>query len=139
MRNGKLHVGEWVEVRSKEEILKTLDRKGQLNGLPFMPQMFEFCGRRLRVFKRAHKTCDTVKTYKGRWMDSAVHLEGIRCDRQAYGGCQAACLIYWKEACGTLLARFLKLEGASGIGINFGNYPGRRLDRNQGGLQRESQ
>lgn len=33
-----------VEVRSKEEILKTLDRKGQLNGLPFMPQMFEFCG-----------------------------------------------------------------------------------------------
>jgi hypothetical protein len=98
MRNGKLHVGEWVEVRSKEEILKTLDRKGQLNGLPFMPQMFEFCGRRLRVYKRAHKTCDTVKTYKGRWMDSAVHLEGIRCDRQAYGGCQAACLIYWKEA-----------------------------------------
>ena len=87
-----------VEVRSKEGILKTLDRKGQLNGLPFMPQMFEFCGRRLRVYKRAHKTCDTVKTYKGRWMDSAVHLEGIRCDRQAYGGCQAACLIYWKEA-----------------------------------------
>jgi hypothetical protein len=31
-------------------------------------------------------------------MDSAVHLEGIRCDGQAYGGCQAACLIYWKEA-----------------------------------------
>ena len=98
MRNGKLHVGEWVEVRSKEEILKTLDRKGQLNGLPFMPQMFEFCGRRLRVYKRAHKTCDTVNDYKGRWMDSAVHLEGIRCDGQAYGGCQAACLIYWKEA-----------------------------------------
>lgn len=87
-----------VEVRSKEEILKTLDRKGQLNGLPFMPQMFEFCGRRLRVYKRAHKTCDTVNDYKGRWMDSAVHLEGIRCDGQAYGGCQAACLIYWKEA-----------------------------------------
>ena len=98
MRNGKLHVGEWVEVRRKEEILKTLDRKGQLNGLPFMPQMFEFCGRRLRVYKRAHKTCDTVNDYKGRWMDSAVHLEGIRCDGQAYGGCQAACLIYWKEA-----------------------------------------
>ena len=90
MRNGKLHVGEWVEVRSKEEILKTLDRKGQLNGLPFMPQMFEYCGRRLRVYKRAHKTCDTVNDYKGRWMDSAVHLEGIRCDGQAYGGCQAA-------------------------------------------------
>ena len=26
-----------------------------------------------------------------------VHLE-LRCDGQAYGGCQAACLIFWKEA-----------------------------------------
>jgi hypothetical protein len=31
-------------------------------------------------------------------MKGAVHLEGIRCDGQAYGGCQAACLIFWKEA-----------------------------------------
>jgi hypothetical protein len=31
-------------------------------------------------------------------MHRAVHLEGPRCDGQAYGGCQAACLIYWKEA-----------------------------------------
>ena len=98
MSKMQCHAGEWVEVRSKEEILKTLDHKGQLNGLPFMPQMFQFCGRRFRVYKRAHKTCDTVNDYKGRKMDSAVHLEGIRCDGQAYGGCQAACLIYWKEA-----------------------------------------
>ena len=97
MRNAKLHVGEWVEVRSKEEILKTLDHKGQLNGLPFMPQMFHYCGRRFKIYKRAHKTCDTTVS-KGRKMNSAVHLEGIRCDGQAYGGCQAACLIYWKEA-----------------------------------------
>ena len=50
MRNAKLHVGEWVEVRSKEEILKTLDHKGQLNGLPFMPQMFHYCGRRFKIY-----------------------------------------------------------------------------------------
>jgi hypothetical protein len=30
-------------------------------------------------------------------MTNAVHLE-TRCDGQAYGGCQAACLIFWKEA-----------------------------------------
>src|SRR5260370_41969660 len=62
-----------------------------------MPQMFECWGQRFRVFKRAHKTCDTVNDYKGRRMNRAVHLEGIRCDGQAYGGCQAACLIFWKE------------------------------------------
>lgn len=38
-----ISAGEWVEVRSKEEILRTLDSKGQLEGLPFMPEMFEAC------------------------------------------------------------------------------------------------
>jgi hypothetical protein len=98
MNTTRCHVGEWVEIRSKEEILRTLDQKGQLQGLPFMPQMFQYCGQRFRIFKRAHKTCDTVNDYKGRRMKSAVHLDGIRCDGQAYGGCQAACLIFWKEA-----------------------------------------
>jgi hypothetical protein len=92
-----LRAKEWVEVRSKEEILATLDKKGRLDELPFMPQMFEYCGQRLRVFKRAHKTCDTVNEYVGRRMKDAVHLEGIRCNGAAYGGCQAGCLIFWKE------------------------------------------
>jgi hypothetical protein len=98
MNNMEFRVGDWVQVLSKEEILNTLDRRGQLEGLPFMPQMFQYCGRRFRVFRRAHKTCDTVNDYKGRRMNRAVHLEGIRCDGKAYGGCQAACLVFWKEA-----------------------------------------
>jgi hypothetical protein len=93
-----LRAGELVEVRSKEEILVTLDNKGRLDELPFMPQMFAYCGQRFRVFKRAHKTCDTVNDYVGRRMKDAVHLDGIRCDGQAYGSCQAGCLIFWKEA-----------------------------------------
>ena len=88
-----------MEIRSKEEILKTLDKNAQLDGLPFMPEMFAFCGKRLRVFKRAHKTCDTATgDYKGRKMKRAVHLDGIRCDGQFHGGCEAGCLIFWKEA-----------------------------------------
>ena len=27
-----------------------------------------------------------------------MHLEALRCDGQAHGGCQAGCLLYWKEA-----------------------------------------
>ncbi len=94
----KLKAGQWVEVLSKDEILSTLDKNGQLDGLPFMPQMFECCGKRLRVFKRAHKTCDTINLTGGRRMSNAVHLEGSRCDGAAYGGCQTLCLIFWKEA-----------------------------------------
>ena len=92
-----LRAGDWVEVRSKEEILRSLDKNGRLQELPFMPQMFQYCGKRFRVFKRAHKTCDTVNPVASRRLAAAVHLE-LRCDGRAYGGCQAACLIFWKEA-----------------------------------------
>lgn len=97
MKSLKLRAGEWVEVLSKEEILKTLDKNGQLEALPFMPQMFQFCGKRFKVYKRSHKTCDTVNQTGGRWIANTVHLE-TRCDGQAYGGCQAGCLLFWKEA-----------------------------------------
>jgi hypothetical protein len=91
-----LRAGDWIEVRSKEEILRSLDKRGCLEELPFMPQMFQYCGRRFQVYKRAHKTCDTVNPIAGRRLENSVHLE-LRCDGKAYGGCQAACLIFWKE------------------------------------------
>jgi hypothetical protein len=93
-----LRAGDWVEVRSADEILATLDERGCLDSLPFMPEMLEYCGRSFRIFKSAHKTCDTIEHYKGRRMTSAVHLEGLRCDGAAHGGCQAGCLLFWKEA-----------------------------------------
>src|SRR2546427_33509 len=92
-----LKAGDWVEVRSPQEILATLDEKGCLENMPFMPEMFAFCGQRFRVYKRAHKTCDTVFPVRGRRVNAAVHLE-TRCDGRAHGGCQAGCLIFWKEA-----------------------------------------
>lgn len=93
-----MHAGDWIEVRSKEEILSTLDRNGRLGELPFMPQMFQYCGRRFRIYKSAYKTCDTVSGhYAGRSLPDCVHLN-LRCDGQAYSGCQAGCLIFWKNA-----------------------------------------
>jgi len=94
----RLRAGEWVQVRSKEEILQTLDQHGQLEGLPFMPEMFELCGLRFRVFKRAHKTCDPPNGMDGRRMLRAVHLEEVRCNGGFHGGCQARCLVFWKES-----------------------------------------
>jgi len=90
--------GDIVEVRSEAEILGTLDADGKLDGLPFMPEMLSFCGRRYRVRARAHKACDTIDWQQFRRMESAVHLEELRCDGSAHGGCQAGCLLFWKEA-----------------------------------------
>ncbi|MEZ5149949.1 hypothetical protein ACWDTG_07155 [Rhodococcus zopfii] len=93
-----LRVGDLVEVRSAEEILATLDERGELENLPFMPEMLRFCGRRLTVHKVAHKLCDTISGTGIHRMENAVHLTDSRCDGSAHGGCQTACSLYWKDA-----------------------------------------
>lgn len=93
-----LRAKDWVVVRSKEEILATLDERACLDGLPFQPEMLAFCGQRMQVAKVAHKTCDNIKKTGGRRMQNAVHLAGGRCDGAGHGGCQADCVFFWKEA-----------------------------------------
>lgn len=92
-----LCAGDLVEVKSAEEILATLDRDGTCESLPFMPEMLAFCGKQLVVFKRATKVCDTIDKTGFRRMRRTVLLEGARCDGADHGGCQARCMILWKE------------------------------------------
>lgn len=103
---GRLRPGDWVEVRSAGEILQTLDEHGTLDGLPFMPEMTEWCGRRARVFQRvvqavvdgaslSHYAESFVRAFK---KDDVVLLEDLRCSGAAHGGCQRGCMIFWKEA-----------------------------------------
>jgi hypothetical protein len=96
---GDLRAGDTVRVRSREEILATLDANGRLDGQPFMPEMLQFASRELPVFKIAHKTCDTINSpsHGIRRLDHTVHLAGARCDGSAHGGCQADCLLFWRE------------------------------------------
>jgi hypothetical protein len=93
-----LSAGEVIEVRSKEEILATLDESSRLDAMPFMPEMLQFCGQRFRVYRRADKTCDNIKDWSLRRVRNAVHLTGVRCDGAAHGNCEAGCMIFWKEA-----------------------------------------
>ena len=91
-----IRAGDWVEVKSAAEILRTLDGRSEIAALPFMPEMLKFCGKRLRVAAVAHKTCDVACKTGGRSMPNALHLEGSYCDGSGHGGCQAACLMFWK-------------------------------------------
>jgi len=93
-----LRRGDLVEVRSVDEILSTLDDRARYEALPFMPEMLAFAGRRFRVAGRADRTCDRVERKGIRTMTDTVHLDGVRCDGGFHDGCEAMCLIYWKEA-----------------------------------------
>jgi hypothetical protein len=97
-----LRTNDWVIVKSPLEIAATLDQEGALDGLPFMPEMLEFCGKRFRVLRRAEKTC--VELPGGRYdirefiNNDVVLLSGLRCVGSAHDGCQRACLLFWKTA-----------------------------------------
>lgn len=90
------HAGEIVEVHSENEILATLDGNGTLEGLPFIPEMRKYCGRRFKVLKRVDKII--VEGLGKRRMKNSVILEGVTCDGEAHEGCRRTCLLFWKGA-----------------------------------------
>lgn len=95
-RVGAMRAGDRVRVKSRQEILGTLDANAGVAGLPFMPEMLKFAGETLPVDAVVHRTCDTIGDYPVRGMVNTVHLEGARCDGSAHGGCQARCLLFWR-------------------------------------------
>jgi hypothetical protein len=91
-----LQPGEWVEVKSQDEIKATLDRSGKHRGLLFTPDMNRFFGKRFRVFKRVNKIY-LEESRQARHLKHTVLLEegycsglDVRCDR--------SCFLYWREA-----------------------------------------
>lgn len=93
-----LRPGDVVEVRSAAEILPTLDSDAAIGKMPFMPEMARYAGRRFTVSRRVDKICDTIAATGSRRMEATVYLGDLRCDGAGHDGCQAGCLLYWKEA-----------------------------------------
>src|SRR5256885_30167 len=97
-RLSRFRTGDYVQVKSVEEVLATLDEQGCIDGMPFMPEMLQYCGQQFRVDSVAHKTCETAKqTAQGRRLDTTVHVDRLHCDGSAHGGCQAHCKLFWKD------------------------------------------
>jgi hypothetical protein len=90
--------GDWVEVRPTSEIVATLDAGGALQGLPFMPEMLPFAGRRFKVVQCAERTCVHPPQIPFPKLADSVVLEGLRCDGSLHGGCELACMFLWKES-----------------------------------------
>jgi hypothetical protein len=102
VREEELRGGDWVRVKSPQDVQKTLDADGMLEGLPFMPEMLRYCGQRLQVKRRAEKTCVEYPdgSYKLReFLNNDVYvLATLRCPGEEHDGCQRNCLLFWKRA-----------------------------------------
>jgi hypothetical protein len=91
-----LQVGDWVEIKSEQEVRRTLDATGKHRGLGFMPEMWSYCGHRGRVLRRVEKICLEEASRTVRAMKHTVILEGLFCRGNGIG-CDRACFYFWRE------------------------------------------
>jgi len=96
LRARQLSRGDWIQVKSAAVIRDLIDSDGTTDGLPFMPEMLQFCGQRFQVSHFANKVCANVGTIEIRNLQNVVVLKVSRCDGCFHGGCQMACELLWK-------------------------------------------
>jgi hypothetical protein len=98
MESLNLQHEEWVEVKSIEKIIETLDETGRNRGLYFAPNMRLLCGGQYRVKGRIDKAI-VDGTGEMRQFRNTVCLEGSLCGcaSTAFGGCSRCEFVYWRE------------------------------------------
>ncbi len=96
-RREGLQPGDTVRIRSRQEILSTLDNWNQSRGCAFMEEMWGFCGSVQKVHKCVRKFLDE-RDYKVKKCSGIVILEGITCEgTKDFGDCDRSCFYFWRE------------------------------------------
>jgi hypothetical protein len=91
-----LKPGEWVQVKTLEEIHATVDSNGKTHGLFFTNEMKLHCGKRYRVFKRVDSMFNEF-TQEQRKVKNTVLLDAVHCRGEGLG-CDRSCFHMWREA-----------------------------------------
>jgi hypothetical protein len=96
---GELNVqpGEFVQVKSRQEIFATLDKKNRNRGLLFDSEMLKYCGGTYRVLKRVNQIVDEKNGKMLRMKSSCIILDGSACAADYHKLCPRAIYHYWRE------------------------------------------
>ena len=93
----KLQPGDFVEVRSKEEIMATLDNRSKNRGLLFDSEMLRYCGGTYRVLKRVNQIVDEKSGKILKMKSPCIILEGVACISEYHHLCPRSIHHYWRE------------------------------------------
>lgn len=89
--------GDLVRVRSREEILSTLDPFKELKGCAFLADMYQYCGTEQRVLRSMRHFMDE-RDYKLKKARGVILLENIICKgTPTFGECDRCCFLFWRE------------------------------------------
>src|SRR3954453_707140 len=98
-KGGQLNLqpGELVRIKTKEEIVATLDKANRNRGLSFDAEMANFCGRTARVMKRVNKIIEESNGEMIEIKSDCIMLEGVFCTGDYHLFCTRAIMSYWRE------------------------------------------
>jgi hypothetical protein len=95
-----LRVGEVVEIRSKAEIERTLNRANRNRGLNIDEEMTTFCGGRYRVTTRVNRIINEQTGEMMEFSNPCIVLDGVVCKGE-YAPMRLMCprriTAYWRE------------------------------------------
>jgi len=92
-----LRPGEWVRVKTKEEILLTLDRRNRNRGLWFGREMLRYCGGRFRVLRPVDRLIEEKSGRLVRLKTPSVILDGVTASGEFYRFNPQNDYILWRE------------------------------------------
>lgn len=95
-----LQPGDWVEVKSQEEILRTINAQGFNRGMRYDMEMSKYAGNRYRVQMRVDRL---INEQTGKMLEMkapCIQLENVFCRAECTQdrlGCPRASNTYWRE------------------------------------------
>lgn len=92
----QLEAGDWVRVKSREEIDATLNHWKQLRGCAFMEEMAQYCGTTQKVLKPVKRFVDErdLRVLKS---TGIVLLADLNCQGvSGIGACDRNCFYFWR-------------------------------------------
>jgi hypothetical protein len=98
--NLNLQPGEWVRVKSFEEIRATCDTSNMNRGMTFDAEMVPYCGGTYRVLRRVRKIVNEKTGVMQEMKNACIILDSVVCQAR-YSDCRPFCprsvYPYWRE------------------------------------------
>lgn len=92
-----LQPGEWVKVKSIEEISKTLNAENTNCGLSFDREMLKYCGRTAQVLRRVDHIIDEASGRMLTMKTPCIVLADVVCTADYHRSCPRGIYPYWRE------------------------------------------
>ncbi|NMO90294.1 hypothetical protein [Actinomycetospora sp. TBRC 11914] len=92
-----LQPGEWVRVKSIEEITATLNADNLNRGMSFDREMLKYCGRTAQVLRRVERIIDESTGRMQRMKTPCIVLADVVCTADYHRSCPRSVYAYWRE------------------------------------------